>query len=263
MSHPSVTVIIPSVRNHEELDIVLKGLRKQTYVGEIEIVVVGPTNDPGKSVCQENNIRFIDDEGSRTRADACNVAIDSTNSELIFFTDDDVIVPENWIEKLVPWYENEDVSGVGGPNFAPVKESTMWQQVIDVAFCSTIFTAGTNYGKLGKKELDEVNQLPGVNSSYRRSVLEEVGGFDQGAIGAEDVMLDHKIRLTGKKLWTDRSAVMWHRRRNLSRVKKQIRNYGLVRTLASHQYPELRAPTHTVVAFFPPLVVAAFGFFFW
>ena len=50
MSHPSVTVIIPSVRNHEELDIVLKGLRKQTYVGEIEIVVVGPTNDPGKSV---------------------------------------------------------------------------------------------------------------------------------------------------------------------------------------------------------------------
>ena len=56
---------------------------------------------------------------------------------------------------------------------------------------------------------------------------------------------------------------MWHRRRDLSRVKKQIRNYGLVRTLASHQYPELRAPTHTAVALFPPIVIAAFAFFFW
>ena len=71
VSNPSVTVIIPSVRNHEELDVVLKGLRNQTYTGPYEIVVVGPTNDPGRGVCEENNIRFIDDEGSKTRADAC------------------------------------------------------------------------------------------------------------------------------------------------------------------------------------------------
>ena len=263
MSNPSVSVIIPSVRNHEELDIVLQGLKKQSYSGEMEVVVVGPTNDPGREICELHNIRFIDDEGSRTRADACNIAIKATSSELILFTDDDVIVPEDWVKKLVSWFDNEEVSGVGGPNFAPVDESTMWQQVIDVAFCSTIFTAGTNYGKVGKSDLDEVSQLPGVNCAYRRSVLEEVEGFDEGAIGAEDVMLDHRIRMTGKKLWTDRTAVMWHRRRDLSRVKKQIRNYGLVRTLASHQYPELRAPTHTAVALFPPIVISAFLFFFW
>ncbi|MCH1523599.1 MAG: glycosyltransferase, partial [Candidatus Thalassarchaeaceae archaeon] len=151
MINPSVTVIIPSVRNHEELNIVLKGLNNQTYNGPCKIVVVGPTNDPGKGVCKENNILFIDDEGSRTRADACNIAINATESELILFTDDDVIVPKDWIEKLVSWFSREDVSGVGGPNFAPIEESTMWQQVIDVAFCSTIFTAGTNYGKVGKK----------------------------------------------------------------------------------------------------------------
>ena len=106
MSDPSVTVIVPSVRNHEELDIVLKGLKNQSYDGQIETVVVGPTNDPGTDICLENNIRFIDDEGSRTRADACNIAIASTNSELIFFTDDDVIVPKNWVEKLVSWFRN-------------------------------------------------------------------------------------------------------------------------------------------------------------
>ena len=54
----TICVIIPSVRNHEELDIVLKGLKKQTYEGQIETVVVGPTNDPGKDICLANCLLY-------------------------------------------------------------------------------------------------------------------------------------------------------------------------------------------------------------
>jgi hypothetical protein len=152
---------------------------------------------------------------------------------------------------------------VGGPNFAPPESSTLQQQIIDVSFCSKIFTAGTNYGRRGEGELEEVGQLPGVNSAYRRSVLADIGGFPTGCIGAEDVILDHRIKQAGHRLWTDPEAVMWHRRRDLSRVKKQIRNYGLVRSLASHEHHELRAWSHGAVAMFPPIVTAAFAFFFW
>ena len=155
MSEPSVCVIIPSVRNSEELDTALEGLSAQTYSGPLEIIVVGPSSDPGRSVAESKGIRFVDDDGSRTRADACNVAIEASSSDLVLFTDDDVIVPEDWVAKLVRWFERDDVAGVGGPNFAPVEESTLWQRVIDVAFCSTIFTAGTNYGKVGDSDLSE------------------------------------------------------------------------------------------------------------
>ena len=258
----SVCVIVPSVGNHIELGVTLDGLLSQTYA-EVEVVVVGPDRDEGRVVSESKGVRYIDDEGSRTRADACNVALRETESELVFFTDDDVIVPVDWIEKLVRWFDREEVAGVGGPNFAPPDESTLWQRVIDVTFCSAIFTAGTNYGKMGSGELEEVNQLPGVNSAYRRSVLNEVGGFDDGAIGAEDVLLDHRVRASGHKLWTDRESVIWHRRRNLSRVRKQIANYGLVRALASRRYNELHHFTHTMVALFPPIVLLAFGFFIW
>ena len=102
-----------------------------------------------------------------------------------------------------------------------------------------------------------------MNSAYRRSILKEIGGFPPRCIGAEDVILDHRIRQAGHRLWTDPEAVMWHRRRDLSRVKKQIRNYGLVRSLASHKHHELRAWSHGAVALFPPIVIAAFAFFFW
>ncbi len=259
----SVCVIIPSVGNSDELGIVLDGLQSQDYFGPLEVVVVGPSSDPGRKEAESRGIRFIDDQGSRTRADACNVALAATDSELVMFTDDDVIVPEEWVSRLSRWFERPEVAGVGGPNFGPPEHSTLQQQVIDVSFCSRIFTAGTNYGKRGESELQEVEQLPGVNSSYRRSVLKEIGGFPEGSIGAEDVLLDYLIRSAGHRLWTDRSAVMWHRRRNLSRVRKQISNYGLVRTLASNQHPELRAWSHVMVALFPPIVIAAFAAFYW
>jgi len=259
----SVCVIIPSVGNPDELGIVLDGLQSQDYFGPLEVVVVGPANDPGRNQAESRGIRFIDDQGCRTRADACNVAIAATESELVMFTDDDVIVPEEWVSSLSRWFERPEVAGVGGPNFGPPEHSTLLQQVIDVSFCSRIFTTGTNYGKIGESELEEVDQLPGVNSAYRRSVLKEVGSFSEGSIGAEDVLLDHSIRSSGHRLWTDRTAIMWHRRRNLARVRKQISNYGLVRTLVSNQHSELRSWSHVMVALFPPIVIASFAAFYW
>ncbi|HIG34102.1 MAG TPA: glycosyltransferase [Candidatus Poseidoniales archaeon] len=257
-----VCVIIPTIDNSVELAVVLDGLSIQTFK-EMEVAVVGPAGDSGKQVTEDRGFRYIDDKGSRNRADACNVAIKETDSELVFFTDDDVIVPRDWVEKLERWFERSEVSGVGGPNFAPIGESTIWQMAIDVAFCNKFLTAGTNYGRRSERDIEEVEQLPGVNSAYRRKVLEEVGGFDPGAIGAEDVMLDHRIKSAEHRLWSDGSATIWHRRRNLRRVRKQIRNYGLVRTLAGRRYPDLWGWSHSLVSIFPILVCISLAAFVW
>jgi GT2 family glycosyltransferase len=255
-------VIIPSVDNAEELGVVLDGLERQTYE-DLEVVIVGPKDDSARKVAEGRGVRFIDDKGSMTRADACNVAIGETESELVIFTDDDVIVPEEWVERLVRCFDREEVSGVGGPNFAPVDESNTWQRAIDIAFSNVYLTAGTNYGRKTGDNLEEVDQLPGVNSAYRREVLEDVGGFDSGAIGAEDVMLDHRIREEGHRLWSDGSNIMWHRRRSISRVRKQIQNYGLVRALAGRRYPSLWGWSHAMVSFFPLLVTMSVIGFAW
>ena len=255
-------MIIPSVDNAEELGVVLDGLARQTYE-DLEVVVVGPKDDAARIVAEGRKVRFIDDKGSMTRADACNVAIGETESEFVIFTDDDVIVPEEWVERLVRWFDREEVSGVGGPNFAPLDESNTWQKAIDIAFSNVYLTAGTNYGRKTGENLSEVDQLPGVNSAYRRKVLEDVGGFDSGAIGAEDVMLDYRIKKEGHRLWSDGSNIIWHRRRSISRVRKQIRNYGLVRALAGRRYPILWGWSHGMVSFFPLLVTMSVIGFAW
>ncbi|MEE2748065.1 MAG: glycosyltransferase [Candidatus Thermoplasmatota archaeon] len=262
MATPRVCVIIPTLRNAEELEIALGGLSNQTWNGPLEIAIVGPTDDPGQRIAEANGATWIDDQGSRTRADACNVALNVVNCDLVFFTDDDVWIPEDWVANLVRWFERDNVAGVGGPNFAPPDErSTFWQRVIDVTFCSKWVTAGTNYGNRGVEQLTKATQLPGVNAAYRKSVLDEVGGFDKGAIGCEDAMMDYRIESAGHQLWQDRDAIMWHRRRNPSRVRKQIRNYGLVRILASEIHPGMKSWSHNVVGMFPILVLTALASF--
>ena len=114
-----VCVIIPTVDNSTELAVVLEGLSNQTFQ-EIDVAVVGPAGDQGRQVTEDRGFRYIDDRGSRNRADACNVAIEETESELVLFTDDDVIVPQDWVEKLERWFQRPEVSGVGGPTSHPL-----------------------------------------------------------------------------------------------------------------------------------------------
>ena len=256
MNNPQVAVLIPTLNNHKELEIVLKSLKSQTWKGLLEIAVVGPTNDPGKEITEINGATWIDDKGSRNRADACNIGIKEINCDILLFTDDDVIPPKDWVEKLVRWFEREEVAGVGGQNWAP-KEDPFLAKVVDVAFGAKYVTAGTRYGKVSKGELIEIEHNPGCNSAYRKNVLNEVDGFESGCIGAEDVVLDHKIRSKGHKLWFDPESIMPHRRRTPPALFKQMKNYGYVRTLANSRWPELRSWSHLAIAMFPILVFSA------
>ena len=253
MAEPRVCVLIPTLRNSAQLDIVLSALEHQDYDGEFEVAVVGPTNDPGEDVTKKYDGRWIDDEGSRNRADACNVGIRSIDCEILLFTDDDVIPRNDWVRKLVRWFSKEEVAGVGGPNFAP-DEDPFWAKSADVAFTARWVTAGTRYGKVPEGELVEIEHNPGCNSAYRKHVLDEANGFENGCIGAEDVVLDEKIRNNGHRLWFDPTAIMPHRRRVPVRpYMQQLRNYGYVRTLANSRWPNLAAWSHTMVGFFPLL----------
>tara|TARA_B100001115_G_C15841046_1_gene421721 strand:- start:329 stop:1381 length:1053 start_codon:yes stop_codon:yes gene_type:complete len=256
MGDKKVVVLIPTLNNHEELEIVLKSLNNQTWRGSLDVAVVGPKNDPGEKITRELNNIWIDDQGSRNRADACNVGIKELNCDIVLFTDDDVIPPKDWVEKLVRWFERDEVAGVGGQNWAPVSDPILCK-IVDVAFGAKYVTAGTRYGKVVKGELIEIEHNPGCNSAYRKKILDEVNGFEKGCIGAEDVVLDHKIRSKGHKLWFDPESTMPHRRRKPPALFKQMKNYGYVRTLANSRWPELRSWSHVVIAAFPILVYLA------
>ena len=69
-----IAVLIPTINNADELDIVLERLSKQTY-GDFEVVISdSKSKDHTKQVCEKYGATWIEDP-SRNRADACNYAL--------------------------------------------------------------------------------------------------------------------------------------------------------------------------------------------
>ena len=253
-----VTVLIPTINNADELDIVLDRLGKQTYPHFDVVIVDSQSKDHTKDVALKHSARWIEDP-STNRADACTYGLERIDTDLVLFTDDDTIPPLDWVEKLVRWFEDPEVGGVGGPNFAP-DEDPFGAKCADVAFCTRFMTAGTRYGAQPKGTLVPIEHNPGVNCAHRMENLREVGFFEPGCIGAEDVVLDAKIQRAGHKLFIDPSNVMPHRRRRPFRpYMKQMRNYGYTRMVANKRWPEIARWSHTAIGVFPWLVAMAIG----
>ena len=253
-----IAILIPTINNADELDIVLERLSKQTY-SDFEIIIAdSKSKDHTKDVCEKYGATWIDDP-SRNRADACNFALNQMDHDLVLFTDDDTVPPLDWVEKLVRWFKDPEVGAVGGPNFAP-DDDPFGAKCADVAFCTKFMTAGTRYGAQPKGELVPITHNPGVNCAHRMANLREVNFFEPGCIGAEDVVLDAKIQRAGHKLFIDPTNVMPHRRRLPFRpYMKQMRNYGYTRMVANKRWPEISEWSHTAIGFFPWIVIAAIG----
>ena len=93
-------VLIPTINNADELDIVLGRLGKQTYP-HFEIVISdSKSRDHTREVCERHGATWIEDP-SRNRADACNFALNQMDHDLVLFTDDDTVPPLDWVAKLV------------------------------------------------------------------------------------------------------------------------------------------------------------------
>ncbi|MBG16968.1 MAG: hypothetical protein CMB77_01240 [Euryarchaeota archaeon] len=257
-------VCIPTINAAGMLKQALATLKNQDWNGELEIWVIDSNSvDDTEQVCEDFGVKWILDE-SRTRADACNFGIQQIHSAhpnddvIVLFTDDDALLPSDWITSHLKWYDREEVAGVGGQNWAPPDDP--WSaRCADVVIGARWITSGTRYGEVPAGELTQVSHNPGVNASYRLSALLEVGGFAKGSIGAEDVELDARLRDGGFKLWFDPTISVGHRRRTIRPFSKQMMNYGKVRWILGERRTDVRTPTHHLIAWFPVLTHTILG----
>ncbi|GAI23271.1 unnamed protein product, partial [marine sediment metagenome] len=133
-------------------------------------------------------------------ATARNLGIKNSTGDIIFFTDDDCIVPKNWIEKFVHMYQKHpEIVGVGG-----------YLEADEYTLKTNIFAKYESYMARTAYRTDRGEYIGGFecpalgtsNISYKKSVLEEVGGFDEifsVAVG-EDTDLKLNICLRNGKL---------------------------------------------------------------
>jgi glycosyltransferase involved in cell wall biosynthesis len=164
-------------------DTLMSVARLRTPIGVVWDVVVVDNNS-------KDNTREVVEEASRSfpvpltyvfesrqgKSIALNTALATISSSIIVFSDDDVRVPEDWLENAVrPLVEHPEIGYVGGP-VRPLwsGEPPGW-----------VRNSGRAHGVIavldyGAKPFvfEERRLIPlGVNMAVRRSVIEQVGGF--------------------------------------------------------------------------------------
>ncbi len=200
-----VSVIVATYNRKDKLPRCLYALENQDYpVKDYEILVVDNGSTDGTYEFLENRKRGIRNlrvsrQYKRGPAAARNMGIKNAKGEIIFFTDDDVIVPRNWIKALlVVFSKHKDVAAAGG--YIEASDEVLRSNIL-AKYES--YMSRTTYSRPHSQYIGGF-ETPGIstcNAAYRKSVLDEAGGFDENfpVPAGEDSDLKLRVSLMGYK----------------------------------------------------------------
>lgn len=203
----NISVVIPTYNRFEKLRRCLESLANQDFRGEYEVIVVeddasqssrSVVNDVGK-LSKKAPFRYFSQD-HKGPAGARNLGVKEAKAGIIAFTDDDCVVPKNWLSSLTLGFgQYKSAGGVGGYMEAPAEtvktnifsryESYVTHKVygagpVEILGGFEVPTGGTN------------------NLAFKKSVIEEVGGFDETfpVAAGEDADLKLRVVKAGYKI---------------------------------------------------------------
>lgn len=179
-------VLATTAGRAETLQKCLESIFSNSYPQDkFEVIVVDSgIDDKGLSVIEDfkkkyQNLKFYSPGwGNVGPAIARNLGIKKAQNEIVAFTDDDCVVPKDWLRKFNEGYEGYgEIAGVGGYLEAPaeVLSTNIFAQYEKFHEWSTYNIQ--NHEFVSKKR-DEA-PFETNNISYRREILTKVRGFDE------------------------------------------------------------------------------------
>ncbi len=206
---------------------------------DYEIIIVDDGLEPGIFRALENfkdRVRILKSD-SKGPSFARNLAVRSTNAQLIAFTDSDCVVDSSWLKELVKGLDQfSDAVSCGGIQKIP-DDSTKFQKDVFAAFKKS--EAVSEYIRKGNKDdqIIEVKHNASCNVIYKRDVFLKEGGFFEGLWPGEDVEFDCRLKKKGYKLVFNPKALVNHYRpENMKKFIQMMYRYGKVQAFLVKKY---------------------------
>ncbi len=235
-----ITIIIPTCDRPDDLISCLTHLTQQQSDRTIEIIVAD--NRPGSGitppiVAQFPGVTYLA-ESRAGSSYARNAAIAASHGEVIVMVDDDVVVPSDWLEKLLAPLARPEVMAVTG-NLLPFELETEAQWVFED------LKGGLGQGweriEADRAWLDSFEQSPptwdlgvSANAVFRAclfadpqvGLMPEVLGAGTPCCGGEENYLVYKVLQAGYTLVYEPQAYAWHRhRQTMQALNRQWHGY--------------------------------------
>ncbi len=190
------------------------------------------------------NIRSLSDPrlkviatGAMTPPQKRDIGLKYAQGRILAFIDDDAYPERNWLKNALDNFEDNEVAAVAGPAVTPVEDEPR-QKASGLIYASPLVSGRYTYRYLPGKKL-QVDDYPSCNLLVRKSVFQEVGGFNTNFWPGEDTKLCLDItRRLGKKIIYDPSVLVYHHRRRLFLPHlNQVASYALHRGYFIKRYP--------------------------
>jgi GT2 family glycosyltransferase len=178
----SVSIVVPTYRRERVLRDMLSRLLEQVGPG-MEVIVVDQSESH-----EPATIRFLEAHRDRLRyiqrpprglPAARNAGLDVATGEIVIFLDDDVLCEPGLLAAHIAAYRDPRVGAVAGRNISSGLEH-LEPEPARVGYISPWASLTLNYYARTERT---VHTVRGCNMSFRRALLEEVGGFDERYIG--------------------------------------------------------------------------------
>jgi O-antigen biosynthesis protein len=248
---PSVSIAVCTRDRPADLAMCLDAIaRLSVPATEVLVVDNAPSSAATEQLVRERfpGVRYVLEP--RPGLDwARNRAIAEARSEVIAFTDDDVIVDTEWVRAIADLFADApDVLALTGLVVPHELESEAQQDFESYGgfgrdFSRMWHVAGSHYGagRFGT----------GANMAFRRELFDRIGGFDPGldvgtpADGGGDLEMFFRVLQEGFTLVYEPRAIVRHRhRREPERLRKQMRDWGkglfVYMQRSADRYPEER-----------------------
>ncbi len=239
MELPFISVIIPvKPGGHVRA---LDALKKADYpAGRMEVIVA---------------------EGRQPSAQR-NRAAKAAVGEILYFLDDDSLIPPGLFKEVAKRFERPEVAIVGGPILTPDTDSFL-QKGFGLTLGSPFGGSSirARYKKLGPERNATENDLILANLSFRRKVFIESGGFNERLYPNEENELMNRLQAEGHTfLYVPDAGIYRSQRTSYALFLRQVFTYGRGRMDQNYAHPEGFRPLHLAPSVFLLYCLSLLGF---
>ena len=240
---PKVSVIVPCYNEQSTILSMLKAFRAQTFPrSEMEVVIAdGMSTDGTRAAIAGFQNEFPDlevrvvDNVTRTIPSGVNRAIEAARGEILIRFDGHSKPYPDYVARCIAAHDVGLGANVGGVWEIHPGADTWIAKSIAVAAAHPLGVGDALYRHA--QQAAEVDTVP--FGSFHRSLIGQVGPFDESLLTNEDYEFNARIRKAGGKIWLDPSIrSIYFARSTLSELIRQYWRYGFWKWRMLRRYPD-------------------------
>jgi len=212
-TNPIFSVIVCTYERHNDLRKCLKSVLKQKFQ-DFEIIIVVPEDDRKSISVSERfpKVKIVKQKYGKGLSIARNLGIAASSGKYVVLIDDDAEAKPNWLNNFYRCYNDEKIGAVGGLVYGAIHREIQFKNGTVNKLGDITYNDPYSREDYNNPNGFRFNNMMGTNCSFRRDILQKLGGFDTNyRYYFDETELCIRIIRAGYKIAHANDAIVYHK----------------------------------------------------